>query len=98
MRATYQQKIIANHLQRTLGHLPSWPFKSPLEVEDELCRQGLSLTNGEFLVLELGSESVRCGKLDGLSALADFPSNSVVFSYHELERAFYEQHTDWIEL
>jgi hypothetical protein len=30
--------------------------------------------------------------------LAGFPADSLVVPYHELERAFYEQYADYVEL
>lgn len=98
MKATCQQRFIAQHLQNTFGHIPTWPFCSAAEIEDELCSENLSLAPGEYLVVSMGRNGVRCGKAGTLHGLAVFPSDSLVIPFHELERAFHEQYADYVEL
>jgi len=98
MRPTYQHTIIANHLQATCGHRKNWPFRSALEIEEKLCREQLSLSQGEYLVVSVAGDGGSIGKVADLEGLAGFPSTSLVIPYHQLERAFHEQHTDWVEL
>ncbi len=98
MKPTYQHTIIANHLQATCGQRKDWPFRSALEIEEKLCREQLSLYQGEYLVVSLCGDGGCIGKVADLEGLARFPSTSLVISYHQLERAFHEQHTDWVEL
>jgi len=95
---TCQHRIIAQHLQNTFGHLLNWPFCSAAEIEDELCSESLSLAVGDYLVVSVGGNGVRCGKANTLQELAAFPSDSLVIPYHELERVFHEQHADYVEL
>lgn len=97
MRSTYQHKIVAQHLQSTYGHLRNWPFSSAFEIEEELCRRNLSLTAGDYLVVGMDRTGTRCGKVGDLQEASAFPSNALVISYPELERAFHEQHTHWVE-
>jgi len=98
MKTTCQHRIIAQHLQNTFGHLRNWPFCSAAEIEDELCRENLSLAVGDFLVVGMDRNGVRCGKASTLQGLAAFPSDSLVIPFHELERAFHEQYADYVEL
>ena len=98
MNTSYQHRFIGQHLQNKYGHLRHWPFSSASQVEIELCRACLSLSVGDFLVIEVGRNGVRFGKVADLEGLAAFSRDSLVISYHELERAFYEQHADWVEL
>jgi hypothetical protein len=98
MKSTYQQRIIARHLQNKFGHLHDWPFCSATEIEDELCRESLSLAAGDYLVVGMDRNGVRCGKASTLHGLAAFPSDSIVIPYHELERAFHDQYADYVEL
>jgi hypothetical protein len=98
MTSTYQHKIIAQHLQSTYGHIKGWPFCSAFEIERELCRRNLSLNAGDYLVVGMDRNGIHCGKVGDLQGLSAFPSNTLVISYHELERAFHEQHTHWVEL
>ncbi len=98
MKPSYQHRFIGQHLQSKYGHLRHWPFSSALQVETELGRADLSLCVGDFLVIDFGRNGVFCGKVAGLQGLVAFSSDSLVISYHELERAFHEQHADWIEL
>jgi hypothetical protein len=98
MKATCQHRIIAQHLQNTFGHLRSWPFCSYGEIEDELCRESLSLAVGDYLVVSTASDGGCCGKASTLHELAAFPSDSLVIPFHELERAFHEQYADYVEL
>jgi hypothetical protein len=98
MRSTYQHKMIAQHLQSTYGQLRHWPFSGSFEIEEELCRRNLSLTAGDYLVVDIDRTGISFGKVGDLQGLAAFPSNAFVISYHELERAFHEQHTHWVEV
>ena len=98
MTTSYQHKIIADHLQGTWGQSKKWPFRSALEIEKELCRGDLSLFPGEYLVVALSDSGGWIGKVTGLDGMARFPSTSLVIPFHQLERAFHEQHTDWVEL
>jgi hypothetical protein len=98
MKSTYQQRIIARHLQNKFGHLHDWPFCSAAEIEEELCRKSLSLAVGDYLVVSMGRSGVRCGKASTLQGLAAFPSDSLAIPYHELERALHEQHAEYVEL
>ena len=98
MKATCQHRIIAQHLQNTFGHLRNWPFCSAAEIEDELCIEDLSLAVGDFLVVGMDRNGVRCGKASALHGLAAFPADSLVIPFHELERAFHEQYADYVEL
>ena len=97
MRPTYQHTIIANHLQATCGRRRDWPFRSASEIEEKLCREQLSLSQGEFLVVSLCDDGGCIRKVAGLEGMAGFPSTSLVVPFHQLERAFHEQHTDWVE-
>lgn len=98
MKATCQHRFIAQHLQNTFGRIPTWPLCSAAEIEDELCRKNLSLAVGDYLVVSRGRSGVRCGKVSTLEGLATVPSDSLVIPYHELERAFHENHADYVEL
>lgn len=98
MKATYQHRMIAQHLQNTFGHFLSWPFCSVSEIEEELCRSRLSLAVGDYLVVSIGRNGVRCGTASGFHGLAAFPAESFVIPYHELERAFHDQYADYVEL
>ena len=99
MRQTYQHKLIAHHLQNTFGHLHNWPFSSVAEIEKDLCRKNLSLAVGEYLVFSFDHNEFCCGKITTFQDLTNFPADSFVIPYHELERkAFYEQYTDYVEL
>lgn len=98
MKSTYQHRIISRHLQNKFGHLHDWPFCFAAEIEEELCRKSLSLAGGDYLVVSMGRSGVRCDKASDLRGLAAFPSDSLVIPYHELERAFHEQYTDYVEL
>lgn len=97
MKASYQHRFIGQHLQSKYGHIRRWPFSCASQVETALCRTGLSLSAGDFLVIDLDRNGVCCGKVSDLKGMAAFSRDSLVVSYHELERAFYEQHTDWDE-
>ena len=98
MRVTYQHKIVAQHLHITFGHRHEWPFGSAAEIEDELCKGKLSLSPGEYLVVALSEDGGRLGKVSDIQGLADFPRTSLIISYHEIERAFHDKHTVWVEL
>jgi len=98
MKATCQHRFIAQHLQNALGHIHNWPFSSADEIEEELCRKNLSLAVGDYFVVSMGRDGVRCGKVSILEGLAAFPSDSLVIPYHELERAFHEQYAEYVEL
>ena len=98
MTPTYQHKFVANHLQNTFGHLCNWPFSSVAEIEKELCRKNLSLAVGEYLVVSFGHNDFCCGKTSTLQGLTNFPADSFVIPYHKLEREFYEQNADYVEL
>jgi hypothetical protein len=98
MRSTYQHKIIAHHLQSCFGHREYWPYSAASEIEKELCREELSLSPGEYLVVSLADEGGPLGKVGDFRGLAMYPRASLVISYHELERVFNEQHAEWIEL
>ena len=98
MKATCQHRFIAQHLQNTFGHIPSWPFSSANEIEEELCRRNLCLAVGDYLVVGMDRNGVRCGKASDLQGLAAFPSDSLVIPFHELERAFHEQYAEYVEL
>jgi hypothetical protein len=97
MQPTYQHSTIANHLQATFGHRKDWPFQSAPHIADQLCGSGLSLRQGEYLVVSLAGDGERIGKVANLEEVARFPSTSLVISYSQLERAFHEQHTEWVE-
>jgi hypothetical protein len=98
MRATCQQRFIAQHLQSTFGHNPTWPFSSAAEIEEELCRKNLSLAVGDYFVVSMGRDGDRCGMASSLEGFAAFPSDSLVIPFHELERAFHERYADYVEL
>ena len=98
MKATCQHRFIAQHLQNTFGQISTWPLCSAKEIEEELCRKNLSLSVGDYFVVSMGRDGVCCGKVSTLEGLADFPSDSLVIPYHELERAFNEKHTHYVEL
>jgi hypothetical protein len=68
------------------------------EIEAELCKQKVDLDHGDYLVVGLGLNGTRLGRVKDLKGAAEFPSNSLVISYHELERVFHEQHADYVEL
>jgi hypothetical protein len=53
---------------------------------------------GDYLVVGMDRNGVRCGKASDLQGLAAFSADSLVVPYHELERAFHEKHTDYVEL
>ena len=98
MRVTYQHKIVAQHLHITFGNRHEWPFGSASEIEDELCKEKLSLSPGEYLVVALSEDSGRLGKVSDIQGLADFPRTSLIISYYEIERAFHDKYTAWVEL
>lgn len=97
MKSSYQHRVIAQHLKNKFGHLHDWPFCSADEIEDELCRKNLSLAVGDYLVFSMGCNGVHCGKASDLQGLAEFSADSLVIPYHELERAFHEQHSGFVE-
>ena len=97
MKPTYQHKSIGQYLQITYSQVRNWPFHSAEHVADELCSRDVALVAGQFLVIGMNQDGIHCGAIDGLAGLADFPADSIVISYSELERAFYEQHQEWIE-
>ena len=97
MRPSYQHTIIADYLQRSFGRHKDWPFHSASEIADTLCRESMCLSPGEYLVVGLAGDGGSIGKVADFEGLAGFPSTSLVISYHQLERAFHEQHTDWVE-
>ena len=98
MRPTYQHKVMADHLQNTYGQHIDWPFCSASEIERQLCKGRLSLSPGEYLVVALSNEGGCLGKVSDIRGLAHFPRASLIISYHEIERAFHDQHTEWVEL
>lgn len=98
MKPTLQHLFIAQHLQEKYGHRESWPFSSSAKIEEELCGAGLSLTAGDYLVVGSDRSGARCGKVRSLEDLTTFPSDSLIIPYHELERAFYEQYAEYVEL
>jgi len=98
MKTTYQHKFIAQHLKSSYGHLEGWPSCTVSEIEAELCRHGLSLTAGNYLVVHFACSGVHCETISDFAGLAAFPSNSLVIPFHDLERAFHEQYADYVEL
>lgn len=98
MKPSYQHRIVAQHLQSKCRHLADWPYRSPAEVESDLCGESLSLSAGDYLVVSQSSGNARFGKVSDLQGLAAFPADCVVIPYHELERAFHEQYSDFAEL
>ena len=66
MKATCQHRFIAQHLQSIFGLFSTWPFRSAAEIEEELCRKNMSLAVGDYLVVSMGRDGVRCGKTPGL--------------------------------
>lgn len=98
MKATCQHRFIAQHLQNTFGHILTWPFCTAGDIEEELCSKKLSLAVGDYFVVSMGRNGVRCGKASTLEGLAAFPSDSLVIPFHELERAFHEQYAEYVEL
>ena len=98
MKPTCQHRFIAQHLQNTFGHLRNWPFSSVAEIEKELCRKNLSLAVNEYLVISFGHNDFCCGKTSTLQGLTDFPADSFVIPYHELEGALYGKYADYVEL
>ena len=98
MKSTCQHRFIAQQLENTFGHLRNWPFSSVAEIEKDLCRKNLSLAVGEYLVVSFDHNEFCCGKTSTLQGLTDFPADCFVIPYHELERAFYEQYADYVEL
>jgi hypothetical protein len=98
MKPTCQHRFIAQHVQNTFGHIATWPFCSAAEIEEELCRKNLSLAVGDYLVVGMDRNGVRCGKVSNLNGLAAFSADSWVIPHHELERAFHEQYADYVEL
>lgn len=97
MKATCQHRFIAQHLQNSFGNILSWPFCSATEIEEELSAKNLSLAVGDYFVVSMGRDGVRCGKASSLEGLAAFPSDSLVIPFHELERAFHEQYAEYVE-
>ena len=97
MRVTYQHKVIARHLHDALGHVPGWPFSSPVEIEDELGRNEVHLDVGDYLVIDVEGGAIGVGPAVGLQSLSAFGKNAMVIPYTELERAFHEQHAEWVE-
>ena len=98
MKPTCQHRFIAQHLQNTFGHLRNWPFSSVAEIEKDLCRKNLSLAVNEYLVISFGHNDFCCGKTSTLQGLTDFPADSFVIPYHELEGALYGKYADYVEL
>lgn len=98
MKSTLQQRLIAQHIQDKYGHRESWPFSSAAEIEEELFAARLVLAGGDYLVVGSDHNGVRCGKVRSLEDLTTFPSDSLIIPYHELERAFYEQYAEYVEL
>ena len=98
MKPTCQHRFIAQHLENTFGHLCNWPFSSVAEIEKELCRKNLSLAVNEYLVISFGHNDFCCGKTSTLQGLTDFPADSFVIPYHELEGALYGKYADYVEL
>ena len=97
MKPTYQHKSIGQYLQTTYSQVRNWPFHSAEHLADELCSRDVALVAGQFLVIGMDQDGIHCGAIDSLAGLTDFPADSMVSSYAELERAFYEQHQEWIE-
>jgi len=98
MKSTLQQSFIAKYLQDKYGHRESWPFSSAAEIEEELCGAGLHFTGGDYLVVGSDHNGVRCDKARSLEDLTTLPSDSLIIPYHELERAFYEQYAEYVEV
>jgi len=98
MKPTLQHLFIAQHLQDKYGHHESWPFSSAAEIEAELCGARLVLAGGDYLVVGSDHNGVRCDKARSLEDLTTFPSDSLIIPYHELERAFYDQYAEYVEL
>jgi hypothetical protein len=98
MNPTLQHTVIARHLDRHYGHLPCWPFSSIEAIVEELQSVGLAIKRGEYLVVCFQHTSEPFCKITQLQDLCVFYKDSVVISYAELERAFHEQYTDWVEL
>lgn len=98
MKPTLQQRFIAQHIQDKYGHRESWPFSSSAEIEEELCRVGLVLAGGDYLIVGSDRNGARCGKVRFLEDVTTFPSHSLIIPYHELERAFHEQYANYVEL
>ena len=97
MKPTYQHKSIGQYLQTTYSQVRNWPFHSAEQLAGELCSRDVALFAGQFLVIGMDQDGIHCGAIDGLAGLADFPADSMVITYAELEGAFYEQHQEWIE-
>ena len=97
MKPTLQQTTIGTHLQTSRGHRINWPFNSASEIAEQLCKKGLSLRQGEYLVVSLSGTEPQIEKATNLEDLAGVPGTSLVIPYHELERGFHEQHAEWIE-
>ena len=98
MTSTFQQRFIAHHIQHKYGHREMWPFSSSAEIEEELCGGDLFFTGGDYLVVGSDHNGVRCDKARSLEDLTTFPSDSLIIPYHELERAFYDQYAEYVEL
>jgi hypothetical protein len=98
MNTTYQQALIGAFIHAKFRRLDDWPFKSSAEITAYLVRNDLSIKNGEYLVVDLGSVENRISKLAAFEELASVSAEAKLVPYHELERAFYEQHRESIEL
>lgn len=98
MRVTYQHKVIASHLHEAYGHISGWQFLSPHEIEEELGRKEVHLVVGDYLVIDTEGGAIGFGKAAGLQDLASHGKQALIIPYSELERAFHDQHAEWVEL
>ena len=98
MNPTYQQALIGAFIQAKFCRLDDWPFQSSTEITADLVRNNLSINVGEYFVLDLRSVENRISKLSTFEELAGVSAEAKLVPYHELERAFYEQHSESIEL
>jgi GTPase SAR1 family protein len=98
MKTTYQQRFISQYLQKTYCVGGHWPFSSWREIEEELSIEGAKLSSGDILVVDCDESQARISIVSSLAELASVGSNAVLITYDEIERAFNEEHTEWVEL
>jgi hypothetical protein len=98
MKVTYQHRVIASHLHEAYGHISGWPFMSPHEIEEELSRREVHLVVGDYLVIDTEGGAIGLGKALGLQDLSAHGKQALIIPYFELERAFHDQYSEWVEL
>ncbi len=98
MRITYQHKVIASHLHEAYGHISGWPFMSSHEIEKELSGKEIHLNVGDYLVIDTEGGAIGFGKAVGIQDLSAHGKQALIIPYSQLERAFHDQHAEWVEL